>query len=296
MKHAALEEALTFDCAGEQLIGVLHGADTTADTAVVVIVGGPQYRAGSHRQFVQLGRALAAAGYPTLRFDYRGMGDSTGEARDFEHVSDDIASAIDALMQRMPQVRQVVLWGLCDGASAALLYCGEHTDPRIAGLCLVNPWVRSEATLARTHVKHYYAQRLLQPEFWKKLLRGQVGTQAVRGLARNAILARQAPATSRAYPERMASAWRGFAGALHLVLSENDYTAKEFLQYVTHSPAWHGALEQVRVRRTDVPGADHTFSNIPGVSLPTLTTEWLTGLRDNSRRAPTTTRVHERLR
>ena len=156
--------------------------------------------------------------------------------------------------------------------------------------------MRSEATLARTHVKHYYAQRLLQPEFWKKLLRGKVGTQAIRGLAHNAILARQAPVSSRAYPERMASAWRGFAGAFHLVLSENDYTAKEFLQYVAHSPTWRGAFEQPHVQRTDVPGADHTFSNVPGVSLPTLTAEWLASLGAGSHSATTATRVHEGVR
>ena len=32
-------------------------------SAVLVIVGGPQYRAGAHRQFVQLARRLAAAGF-----------------------------------------------------------------------------------------------------------------------------------------------------------------------------------------------------------------------------------------
>jgi hypothetical protein len=37
------------------------------------------------------------------------------------------------------------------------------------GLVIVNPWVRSEETLARVHVKHYYARRLLQAEFWRKL-------------------------------------------------------------------------------------------------------------------------------
>ena len=48
------------------------------------MVGGPQYRVGSHRQFTLMARAFAAAGYPVLRFDYRGIGDSEGESRGFE--------------------------------------------------------------------------------------------------------------------------------------------------------------------------------------------------------------------
>jgi hypothetical protein len=46
---------------------------------VVIIVVGPQYRAGLHRQFVSLARTLSTAGFLVLRYDYRGMGDSDGE-------------------------------------------------------------------------------------------------------------------------------------------------------------------------------------------------------------------------
>ena len=38
------------------------------------------------------------------------------------------------------------------------------------GLCLVNPWARSGATLASVQDKHYYRERLLQREFWTKLI------------------------------------------------------------------------------------------------------------------------------
>ena len=44
-------------------------------TAVLVVVGGPQVRAGSHRHFVQLARHLATHGHAVMRFDVRGMGD-----------------------------------------------------------------------------------------------------------------------------------------------------------------------------------------------------------------------------
>ena len=60
----------------------------------------------------------------------------------------------------------------------------------VVALVLLNPWVRSTATLARTQIKLYYGQRLLQREFWLKLLYGQVGIiKAVKGLFRSILIA-----------------------------------------------------------------------------------------------------------
>ena len=56
---------------------------------VIILIGGPQYRAGAHRQFVHLARSLADEGIACLRFDFRGMGDSSGEARTFRFVGND---------------------------------------------------------------------------------------------------------------------------------------------------------------------------------------------------------------
>ena len=80
------DQALVFPCAGEALVGVASIPATPLALGMVVVVGGPQYRAGSHRQFVLLARRAAAAGIATLRFDYRGMGDATGPPIGFENV------------------------------------------------------------------------------------------------------------------------------------------------------------------------------------------------------------------
>jgi uncharacterized protein len=251
------------------LMGVLSRpllGQVASDVAVLVIVGGPQYRVGSHRQFVLLARALARQGHVVLRFDYRGMGDSAGALRDFETVSDDLGCAIDALLLAAPHVKRVVLWGLCDGASAALLYLHDRRDPRVAGLALLNPWVRSQASLAKTHVKHYYADRLKSPEFWRKLLSGQVAASALTGLWANLRLAwAGTPATSVTsagpYPQRMARAWSGFAGAILLMLSERDLTAQEFTDFSTSDPLFKQALQARPPTAVTLPDADHTCSS-----------------------------------
>ena len=286
------EQAVTFACEQETLAGILAGPKTAtaSSTGVIIIVGGPQYRVGSHRQFVLLSRALAAEGYPVLRFDYRGMGDSSGEQRDFLQITPDIAAAINAMQAELPKIKNVALWGLCDGASAALLYCHETDDPRVGGLCLLNPWVRSEASLARTQVKHYYVKRVMQKEFWAKLLRGGVAADAVTGLVRNIRLAsdgagrfgRVASAPGRTalsqqpFQSRMAAAWDNFAGSIFLLLSGEDYTAKEFLEYIVIDAAWKNALLHPSLLRYDVHGADHTISGASArMAVENRTLEWL---------------------
>ncbi|WP_343870442.1 hydrolase 1, exosortase A system-associated, partial [Caenispirillum bisanense] len=175
------EEAFTFDAAGEPLVGILHDPGLAAERAVVVVVGGPQYRTGAHRQYVLLARELAEAGTPVLRFDYRGMGDSGGSFRGFEDCGADIAAAIDALVARLPMVREVVLWGLCDGATAIAFYQAQNRDPRVVGAVLLNPWARSDRTLAETQVRHWYGKRLTSGAFWKKLMTGGVDVRAAAG-------------------------------------------------------------------------------------------------------------------
>lgn len=282
------ERPLVFDCDGDQLVGVLATPAASARTGAVIVVGGPQYRAGSHRQFVLLSRALAQAGFAALRFDYRGMGDSEGTVRTFEGVSADIAAAISAMRDSCPSIEEIVMWGLCDGASAALMYVDAHrgaTEARsrgaVGGLVLVNPWVRSEATFARTQMRHYYLRRLGEPAFWSKLLRGRVRLGASVGDLGRA--ARSATATSRGaaprngtFQQRMLAGLTKFAGPVLLLTSGRDLTAREFDEYAAADSRWRESLRRSSVRRVDIPDADHTFSGTESrLEAERATVEWL---------------------
>ncbi|MDC8786155.1 hydrolase 1, exosortase A system-associated [Roseateles koreensis] len=278
------ERAIQFPCLGVSLLGIICEPRSTLvrhPTAVLIIVGGPQYRAGSHRQFTLLARSLAENGITSLRMDYRGMGDSDGSPHTFEEVSDDVKSAIDALCQNTQgPIERLVLWGLCDGASAALLYCQTKADPRVQGLVLLNPWVRSGHSLAKTHIKHYYLQRLKQPAFWKKFLSGGVAVSALTDLfttARTAFGGKSSQTNANAkhnawhaetlaqstapFQDRMALAWRHFSGQILLLTSGKDLTAQEFLDHAKVTPAWKNLLDRTSVRKIDIADADHTFSN-----------------------------------
>jgi exosortase A-associated hydrolase 1 len=282
------EQAHVFGAA--PLVGVMTLPEQPPQAAVIVIVGGPQYRAGSHRQFVLLCRALALQGHAAFRFDYTGMGDSPGGLNTFLSAGGDIGEAVGLVTRQLPSVKRIALWGLCDGASAALLYWLDTRDPRIGGLCLLNPWVRSAASHAQTQVKHYYTRRLMQAAFWRKLLTGQVAAGALTELWRNVrAMGRrgggprpnQGDAAAVAGPEapfqaRMAAAWRHYPGKILLLLSGDDYTAKEFLETLRTDPAWREALKRPAVEDHQLESADHTFSETSSrQSVERLTCAWL---------------------
>jgi exosortase A-associated hydrolase 1 len=270
---SAAEIPFAFPCGTEMLLGLLHRPAEPARRGVLIVVGGPQYRVGSHRQFLLLARALAHAGIPTMRFDYRGMGDSDGDYAGFEGIDADIAAAIDAFTTRCPEMKEIVIWALCDGASAALFYA--YRDARVSGLVLVNPWVRTVAGEAKAYLRHYYLSRLLERGFWRKIVAGQFSvTASLRSLfelLRKARARDGGASTARAreslggrrdlaLPQRMAEGMRRFDGSVLLILSSNDLTAREFEDAAAASPLWRGLLAAPRVERKSLRGADHTFS------------------------------------
>ena len=247
------------------MLGIVSKPQVAGRVGMVVVVGGPQYRVGSHRQFLKLAHRLAGEGHGVLRFDYRGMGDSEGEARSFESIGEDIDVAVQTLQRVCPTVEKVVLWGLCDGASAALLYCATHDAARLAGLCLLNPWVRSDGTLARMRLKRYYGGRLLESEFWRSLWRGGVVWHRSLIAFWQDVMASWQPVPvgvqeGEPFQNKMAQAMRAFPGPILLILSGCDFTAKEFLECASTNPHWEGLLNRPAVSRVDVADADHTFS------------------------------------
>lgn len=255
------ERVVSFACEGATLVGILHETAAPATRGVLIVVGGPQYRVGSHRQFVLLARDLARQGIPVLRFDYRGMGDSDGEFRGFEHVSADIAAAVEAFRAACPDLREVVLWGLCDGASAAAFYAAAHPKA-VAGLIVANPWVRTEQGLAQSYVRNYYGQRLLQWSFWRKLLRGEMHLwKTLRGFLADVEKARDSGGAQKeaGLPERVRRAFEGFQGPVLLILSGKDLTAGEFVA-CAGQPGWQTIVGRSGFRRLELPEADHTFS------------------------------------
>lgn len=265
------EHAVVFDCGNDPLLGIIHAPPEPVDTGLIIIVaGGPQYRVGAHRQFVVLSRQLAEKGIPVLRFDHRGTGDSGGEYRGFMDMSDDIRAAIDNLCTRFPNIKQVMLWGECESASAAAFYAA--TDERVNGIFMVNPWIRTEAGQAKTYLKHYYWNRLKDPEFWKKIRSGKFSlARSVKSWLQLLSNARQDKTTTAKaqqeddlsalpLPERLTKSLQCFDGKIYILTSGFDYIAQEFNDFIASSPLWKNSDLNTRIVFNEMTDADHTFS------------------------------------
>ncbi len=206
--------------------------------------------------------------------------------RNFEDIDADIKAAIDSLMTHVPEIEQVALWGLCDAASAALYY--GHTDPRVTGLVLLNPWVHTVAGAAHARIKHYYLARLLSLSFWFKLFTGKV--KVGNSLVDLTHSARQASAPnevsaaspidprhgSPGYIDRMLKGLQNYTGKVQIILSGNDLTAQEFAALIRNDKNWQAACRNQKHKITMLKEANHTFSTQAGRSqVETQTALWI---------------------
>lgn len=288
MNDAVTETAHVFTCAGQRLVGVLHCPRRPRRLAVVIVVGGPQYRVGSHRHFVELARHLAEQGFAVLRFDYRGMGDSDGDSPGFEHVTPDIAAAIDVVHAQIPGLAGVALWGMCDAVPPIARSAAQRFD--VVGMVLLNPWVRETASHDAVLLRHYYHRRLLRREFWANLFTGRSDVAALpRSLANllRARLDRLWSARGGDHPDtlagRIVAHLARAQGEVLLVMSGQDLTAREFDMAAKQHRAWTNLCASPRFQRVDVAAADHTLSD-PAIkeTVNQETNAWLDALEERA--------------
>ena len=255
------ERAIVYSLKSEACLGIFHQGSEHTTTGVLFVVGGRQYRVGAHRQFVLIARALAAAGCHVFRFDVRGMGDSGGDVRHYLDTAEDLSAALDVLKAQAPRVNKVLVWGLCDGATATIMSLDSLQE--VDGVMLVNPWVSTNSGSARVQIKHYYRDRWLSADLWRRLLSGRLNLKdAVSSLFKTMRLAvfpsNEDDGVSAELPQLVFDRLDTFNGKLHLVVSDADLTAQEFYdaftaRYTNQNPA----PETLSVACVD---ADHTFS------------------------------------
>jgi len=139
---------LYFGPADAPLFGAFHAPEAAARSIGVLLcqpLGHEYIRA--HRTFNQLAASLARAGFPVLRFDYFGTGDSSGadEQASVARWTADVHTAIDELKDTA-SVERVAVLGLRLGATIALAAAETRAD--IARLVLWDPVIDGRAYLA----------------------------------------------------------------------------------------------------------------------------------------------------
>jgi predicted alpha/beta hydrolase len=175
---------------GGRLFGVLTrpaAGGGPGRPAIILANAGAVHHIGPNRLHVTMARVWAKLGFPVLRLDLGGLGDSPPAPGSSENETysaravADIGEAVEALgSSREVKANGVVVAGLCAGAHAAFHAALQLQG--IVGVLLVNPIVlywTPDASLdvspwmTRHRVK-WYRRSAMRLASWGKLLRGQV--------------------------------------------------------------------------------------------------------------------------
>jgi len=148
-----MEEPITFkNREGKKLFGIVHIPENSPSAGerigINLLNPGIKYRVAPHRLSMKLARRLCQKGFHVLRFDPSGIGDSDGELPENFPIYDIwgriqtglfVPDAIDSNNFFIDKfdINKLILIGNCGGAITSLLASAE--DPRVSGLCLVDP-------------------------------------------------------------------------------------------------------------------------------------------------------------
>ena len=119
-----------------QLEAIYRPSSESAERVALVLHPHPLYGGTMHNPVVfHCARSLHEAGYETLRFNFRGVGESTGEFDHGRGEVDDARAALDFLLEHQPAARDVVVAGFSFGAGVALRFGCE--DVRVNRLVAI---------------------------------------------------------------------------------------------------------------------------------------------------------------
>lgn len=135
------EERVVIPCGSESLSAILTRPTVDANGTTLVFWPGKAMSIGRSALFVVMARRLAALGFHSLRFDYLGLGESTGVEREWrleEPLSEEPVAVNDWLVAR--GLHHQVLVGTCFGARTVLSFADQVED--LGGLVLISAPVR----------------------------------------------------------------------------------------------------------------------------------------------------------
>lgn len=170
-----------------RLFGILTlpAAGQPTRPPIILANAGAVHRIGSNRLYVTAARAWAERGFPVLRLDIGGLGDSAAYGDMIENDTYSSRAVADigeaaAALRGLYGDRGVIVGGLCAGAHAAF-HAALELDG-IAGIVMLNPivfhWKPSDALDVAAWMTYQqvrqYQQSATRLDSWGRLLSGQV--------------------------------------------------------------------------------------------------------------------------
>lgn len=275
-----IERAVTFGPASS-LVGIVtepaasvrvQGAPT-----VVILNAGIIHRVGPNRLHVTLARELAARGFPSLRFDLSGLGDSEPRRDELPLLDGNLADIRSALDAVSATTSSIVLVGLCSGADHSIVYASS--DDRVVGAVLLDP------SIPRT--RGYYLRHLGRrfQSAWSRPL--GVGGAAPIGhsLSRLVRLGRDVVSDSDSSLLQRPEVRRFLQNAYSSTMAKGVKVLSVFTAGLTHRhnhsrqllEAFPSLREGPQLRLAYLSDSDHTFTRAANrTNVARLVVEWMT--------------------
>ncbi len=263
--------------------------DDSSKPWLVLLNAGSAHRVGPGQLHVYLTRSLASRGFPCLRLDLGGVGDSAADATQVENNAyadtafRDVSLVCDYLKGLHP-TRPIVLVGLCSGAYTAFQSAVQLPHPSLIESILLNPltffWEDgmslTDAPTQHLRVWHFYRSRMFDLASWRRLLSGKT-TLGIKGAARQILtklLPKPKAATEQITPVRRATeyghpAQPDLIGDLTRLAEANRklalFTAESDPgHFLLMNQAGRKAKQMMRAGQLQcftIPDADHIFSS-----------------------------------
>lgn len=274
-----------------KLFGILHRPVDVPEREVGVIFLSPgvKSRVAPHRLYVKMTESLLRQGYPVLRFDFFGLGDSEGELPEKELADlyatvqdgryiDDTLCAMDWMEERLG-LKQFVLAGLCGGALTGLFAAAKDSRARGAlglGLPVALDGRTADASEFMTQgqlqeVGRSYLRKLFSLEAWLRLLTFKTDYRMLWRAVSQRIVRKWMPrktnlvaTTSSNLNPLFKASFREFLsndGSLLLVFSGADRLAWEFKEKFSQPFAKHIEAFRDDYELHTIPNANHILSN-----------------------------------
>lgn len=248
---------------------------------------GLKNRVAPNRMNVKMARILCEKGFPVLRFDPHGIGDSEGEiAAGNDHVmnlwgliergayvQDTVIS--NSILRERAEVKEIIHIGQCGAAITAMLAGG--LDPGVVAVALIDTPVRivsaclNLSALYREDVTASdYINKMLDYSTWKKFLGREDKWKVLHSSLSDFLQKTRKGKKDRESEENIQGdrlnlqfldALKNFVRSgknAVMVFAGNDFFLKEFNDYMLPILQSNGIPDQLKVEI--VPGANHIFS------------------------------------
>jgi pimeloyl-ACP methyl ester carboxylesterase len=177
------------------LYGIIHEPMIciAPDCCIIILSGPGTNRAGPHGLHVAIARLLEKKGWKSVRFDFRGRGESMGNPAciNVHSMAEDLLGVLDHLREEDPRISRFILIPNCLSSISAIKVL--ESDPLVSACIFLSAqelrdrahWLTRFGEL--TTNCNRYAAKMIRPITWKKLFSRAIDTGRIKNSFSNIL-------------------------------------------------------------------------------------------------------------